>query len=50
MMSAAEAGRDEIVKVAANGFGGLAAENPLRRQIEQNDALAMIHRDDGVHR
>src|SRR5262245_17921630 len=46
---AAEALRDEAVKLLAHGFDGRAAEYPLRGLVEKNDALVFIYRDDGVH-
>ena len=49
-MRAAEAFRDEAVERLPQGFGGRAAEHPLRRLVEKDNALVFIHGDDRVHR
>src|SRR5262249_752581 len=46
----AKAFRDEAVERLPQGFGGRAAEHPLRRLVEKDDALVFINSDNRVHR
>ena len=49
-MRDAEALRDEAVEPPPHGFGARAAEHPLRRFVEKDDALIFINGDNRVHR
>src|SRR5262245_35201395 len=46
----AEAIRDESVERLTQGFGGQASEHPLRRLVEKDYTLVIVHGDDCVHR
>ena len=44
----AAVGRDEARQRAAQRLGGAAAEHALRGRVDHDDALLLVHGDDGL--
>src|SRR5262249_20245510 len=49
-MRGTEALRDKSAELLPHSFGSRAAEHPLGRSVEKDDALIIVHGDDRVHR